>query len=125
MVKFISWIIFLIVALVIAMLSVANREIVTFSLDPLPFLFDLPLYILLLAAGFLGLVIGALSVWLRKTSAAMESRALRRDVAALKSRESALMRELEEERAKSAMMTAGPAAAAPTERQLEHHAHTG
>ena len=125
MVKFISWIIFLIVALVIAMLSVANREIVTFSLDPLPFLFDLPLYILLLAAGFLGLVIGALSVWLRKTSAAMESRALRRDVAALKSRESALMRELEEERAKSAMMTARPAAAAPTERQLEHHAHTG
>lgn len=125
MVKFISWIIFLIVALVIAMLSVANREIVTFSLDPLPFLFDLPLYILLLAAGFLGLVIGALSVWLRKTSAAMESRALRRDVAALKSRESALMRELEEERAKIAMMTAGPAAAAPTERQLEHHAHTG
>lgn len=125
MVKFISWIIFLIVALVIAMLSVANREIVTFSLDPLPFLFDLPLYILLLAAGFLGLVIGALSVWLRKTSAAMESRALRRDVAALKSRESALMRELEEERAKSAMMTAGPAVAAPTERQLEHHAHTG
>ena len=66
MLKFISLILFLIIALVVAMLSIANRETVTFSLDPLPFVFDLPLYILLLAAGFLGLMIGALSGWLER-----------------------------------------------------------
>ena len=52
MLKFISWILFLVIALVIAALSIANRETVTFSLDPLPFAFDLPLFGLLLAAGF-------------------------------------------------------------------------
>lgn len=119
--KLISWIVFLIVAIVIAVLSIANRHVVTFSLDPLPFVLDLPLYILLLAAGFLGLVIGALSMWLGKTSAAMESRALRRDVSDLKAREAALTRELEKARAEAGT---APATTAPA-RQLEHHAPPG
>ena len=120
MLKFISLILFLIIALVVAMLSIANRETVTFSLDPLPFVFDLPLYILLLAAGFLGLLIGALSGWLRRTSARMESRSLYRKLDEMTARNEKLGTELEQERAK------GPAPAAPPPstpaRQLEHHA---
>jgi len=42
--------------------AVANRVDVTFSLDPLPFSWDLPLYILLFAGIFIGLGAGSVVV---------------------------------------------------------------
>lgn len=42
--------------------AVSNRSIVSFSLHPLPFQWDMPLYLLLFAGIFIGLGAGALVV---------------------------------------------------------------
>lgn len=42
--------------------AVSNRDIVSFSLHPLPFMWDMPLYLLLFAGIFIGLGAGALVV---------------------------------------------------------------
>ncbi|WP_288905341.1 LapA family protein [uncultured Sneathiella sp.] len=124
MLKFISWILFLVIALVIAALSIANRETVTFSLDPLPFAFDLPLFGLLLAAGFIGLIIGSVVTWLRGHGVRHENRVHKREVEELKGRNMALTRDLEEARARGSNGPTPDALAPPiTDKpQIEHYA---
>ncbi|MCF8466342.1 MAG: lipopolysaccharide assembly protein LapA domain-containing protein [Sneathiella sp.] len=117
MLKLVFWILFLVVALIVAALSIANRHVVTFSLDPLPFAFDLPLYALLLAAGFIGLLLGSLSTWLRGHGVRRENRQHRREIAELKGQNLSMARDLE--KAKAEQPTA-PGGSQP--RQLEHHA---
>ena len=121
MLKFIFWILFLVIALVVAALSIANREAVAFSLDPLPFAFDLPLYGLLLAAGFIGLIIGSVSTWLRGHKTRHENRLHKREVAELKGQKTSLTRDLEEARGRKPVAGSLPT---PTENhQLEHLAN--
>jgi uncharacterized integral membrane protein len=96
--QLIGWIIGLPIALVIIAVSVANRDVVTFSLDPFSrtdplFALELPLYVLLLATGFLGLVVGGMTSWLsqgRWRRAARQARAegmrLRQETETLKRR---------------------------------------
>jgi hypothetical protein len=62
--QFIFRIIWLVLALAVLALAVANRAPVVVSLDPLPFALEGPLWAALLAAGFVGLAFGALSVWI-------------------------------------------------------------
>ena len=45
--------------------AVANRHIVTLSLDPTPILIDAPLYSIVLASAFIGIMVGAFIVWLQ------------------------------------------------------------
>jgi len=45
--------------------AVANRHIVTLSLDPTPILIDAPLYSIVLASAFIGIMAGAFIVWLQ------------------------------------------------------------
>lgn len=124
MLKFLSWILFLVIALVIAALSIANRETVTFSLDPLPFAFDLPLFGLLLAAGFIGLIIGSIVTWLRGHKVRHENRVHKREVEELKGRNMALTRDLEEARARGSSGPTPDALAPPIadKPQIEHQA---
>ncbi len=66
--KFVFWIIGIPVAGAVIALSVANRHVVTFSLDPTtkgtPFLaFEVPLYLLLFACVFIGLFLGWGVTW--------------------------------------------------------------
>ena len=117
MLKLVSWIFFLVVALIVAALSIANRHVVTFSLDPLPFAFDLPLYALLLAAGFIGLLLGSLSTWLRGHGTRHENRLYRREIADLKGQNAVLSRDLETAKA-SPQAKIGQTGDA---QQLEHH----
>lgn len=121
MLKLIFWILFLAVVLVIAALSIANRQEVMFSLDPLPFVFDLPLYLLLLAAGFIGLVLGSLSTWARGGTHRREARRLRRENAELKGQNTALARENGELKDKQQQNQNGAMDGASA-RQIEHHA---
>lgn len=124
MLKFLSWILFLVIALIVAALSIANREIVTFSLDPLPFAFDLPLYVLMLAAGFIGLIVGSVETWARGHGARHDNRLHKREVEELKGKNVRLTRELEEAHARESKGPASDALAPPIaeKRQLEHHA---
>lgn len=60
------------VVVVIVALSVANRDPVTFSIDPFggsdpAFSFEVPLYWLLFAAGALGVLIGGVATWARQS----------------------------------------------------------
>ncbi|MEX1036177.1 MAG: lipopolysaccharide assembly protein LapA domain-containing protein [Sneathiella sp.] len=124
MLKFFFWIIFLVVALAIAALSIANRELVVFSLDPLPFAFDLPLYALLLAAGFIGLLAGSIVTWLRGHPARHENRLYKRELAELKGKNVTLTRNLEEARARGSRGPAPDALAPPIAEKprIEHKA---
>jgi uncharacterized integral membrane protein len=117
MLKFISWILFIAIALIICALSIANRHDVMFSLDPLPFVFDLPLFILLLVAGFIGLVIGSYTTWRRGSKVRTENRQNRRENVDLKGQNSKLSQELAEAKAATHNISAGSHSKTP---QLEH-----
>lgn len=69
--KFIAWLLGLPIAILLIALSVANRQSVTFSLDPFstenPFYAaDLPLFIPILGAIFLGMLMGSIIVWINQ-----------------------------------------------------------
>ncbi len=81
--KFLAWLIFVAVGLLTVVLAVANRGPVTFSLDPLPLAFDLPLYAVILASVFVGLLIGAGAMWLRDGKVRRLARQRRREAAKL------------------------------------------
>jgi len=62
-VKILRFLVLAPLAIVVMALSVANRGAVTLSLSPLPVEIIAPLYGLLLAALFLGLLVGGFVVW--------------------------------------------------------------
>lgn len=56
--------------LILAVFAVANKDAVTVSVEPLPFVIELPLYLLVFAVLLLGLLIGAMVGWLGAWSSA-------------------------------------------------------
>jgi len=83
------------VALVVVLFSVANRAPVRVSLDPfsrdLPTLsYDLPLFAVVLAAIFLGVLVGGLASWIAQGKHRKAARRGRREVEALRSETEAL-----------------------------------
>jgi uncharacterized integral membrane protein len=68
--RFVSLFILLPIAIVVIVLSVANREVVSFSLDPIGdgagWSVDAPFYVFLFAAVALGTVIGGVAAWIRQ-----------------------------------------------------------
>lgn len=69
--RFLGWLFWAPVAIVLIYIAVANRHWVTFSLDPIAsddplFSVELPLFTLLFAAMLLGLVIGGIASWLNQ-----------------------------------------------------------
>jgi len=79
----VSWAVTLIAALVLVPFAVSNREPVSLGLWPLPFLVDLPLYLLVLLVLLAGLVLGAAAVWIAGRSLRRELRRRRRRIEAL------------------------------------------
>ncbi len=63
-IRFLYWLSLIPLALAAAALAVANRQDVTLSLDPLPFAYQAPLYLIVLGALFVGLVTGIAGAWL-------------------------------------------------------------
>ncbi len=61
--KILGWLVFIPVAAVIMVLSVANRDLVTLEAWPLPFSYELPVYLLILVAVFIGIFWGGLGAW--------------------------------------------------------------
>lgn len=45
--------------LILVVFAVANKDAVTVSIEPLPFVIELPLYLLVFVVFFIGLVVGA------------------------------------------------------------------
>jgi uncharacterized integral membrane protein len=81
--RFLTWVVFVPVAIVLVALAVANRAPVPFTIDPFnpgnPGLtVALPLFVYLFAALAVGLVVGSIATWMRQgrhRKAARESQA--------------------------------------------------
>ena len=63
--KLLLWLLLLSLILIFVAFAVANRQGVTISLDPMPVSMDAPLYGLVFAGIFLGLIAGGLIAWIR------------------------------------------------------------
>ena len=81
--KLVFWIVAALVAAVLALFAMSNREAITLGLWPLPFELDLPLYLAIIAAMLTGFVAGALCVWSAGRHGRRESRRRGRRIAAL------------------------------------------
>lgn len=58
-----AWLLLPPIAIVFIAFAIANRAAVAISLDPLPFVLQPPLFLLVFAAIFLGLAVGGLIAW--------------------------------------------------------------
>jgi uncharacterized integral membrane protein len=81
--KILFWIFVLLVALVLALFAVSNRESVALGLWPVPFLVEVPLYVAMLAALAVGFVIGEFAAWIAGRRWRREARQRRRHIASL------------------------------------------
>src|SRR3954447_22525956 len=81
--KFLFWLFVLVVAVVLALFAVANRESVSLGLWPLPFVLQAPLYLAVLLALLIGLLLGATAEWAGGASTQRRARRWGRRVAAL------------------------------------------
>lgn len=77
------WLFVVVVAAALALFAASNRESVSLGLWPLPFLVELPLYLLVLAALAFGFVFGQLTAWVAGGRWRREVRRRRRYIAAL------------------------------------------
>jgi hypothetical protein len=67
--KLLSWIFWVPVGVILIAIAISNRQIVTFSIDPVAkidpfFVLNLPLYLLLFAAILFGILFGGVAAWL-------------------------------------------------------------
>ena len=62
--RLVGWVFGALVALILILFAVSNRELVSLRIEPLPFLLELPLYAAVLAALFAGFVVGGLISWI-------------------------------------------------------------
>lgn len=81
--KVIYWIAAGIVAFVLVLFAVSNRQIVDIALWPLPVEWSMRLYLAILLILLIGLLLGALSAWISAGRWRRETRRLRRRVDAL------------------------------------------
>ncbi len=116
--RFVSLFVLLPIAVVVIVLSVANRPMVSFSLDPIGggasgWAVEAPLYVFLFAAVALGIVIGGAATWIRQGRWRQAARIERANAARLR-RETAELRER--------MEALRPSLAARTATRPERHA---
>ena len=76
--RFLQWAAFLLVALIIVVFMIGNRQPVEVDLWPLPFTKPAPLFAVIIACVLVGFLIGALSAWLSGASARRKARDLGR-----------------------------------------------
>ena len=98
MLKLLTFLLALLGALVIIVLSVDNRDMVNIVFWPLPFTYQMPLYAVFMIGLFVGAILGGTATWLSAHSNRREARALRRKVRAVEYQDR-LKREREEQEA--------------------------
>jgi uncharacterized integral membrane protein len=90
------WIILLPLLAAAAAFAVANRGPMIVSLDPLPYSFEAPAYVALMAAAFVGLIIGGISTWLAGRRWRRAARLRRRNIKLLEAEVESLRARLAE-----------------------------
>ena len=61
--KLLFWLVVLVVAVIMALFAVDNRETVAVALWPLPFMMQMPLYLAFLGSLVVGMGVGAIAAW--------------------------------------------------------------
>ena len=96
--KILSWLIWLPLAIILIALALANKQTVTFSLDPTSradplFAIDTPVFLLLFAAVGGGSVLGGIGAWLNQSKWRRAARDARYEMNEIRSEVSQLRRE--------------------------------
>ncbi len=94
------WAVIVVASSLLIAFAVSNRATVSLGLWPLPFLIDLPLYLLVLLLLLAGFVVGAATAWIAGRRVRRELRRRRRRVEALEGELKAARSELESQLAK-------------------------
>jgi uncharacterized integral membrane protein len=81
--RIVSWVALALVAVVLIVFAVSNREIVSVGLWPLPAQVELPLYLLVLGTLLAGFVVGELVAWIGGRRWRREARRSRNRIAML------------------------------------------
>ena len=100
--KFLKALVLIPIALLLIIFAVANRQIVTFTLDPFgdtTLAFSLPLFVLAFIFIILGVVTGGVATWLRQHKWRRAAHQLDRELAAVRSERDTLKRALSEAQA--------------------------
>ena len=93
--KIFSWAFLATLGVAIVILSMGNKGDVLFSFFPFPFEMEVPLFALILAGGFLGVLLGAVRTGITTAKARGENRRGKREIARLQGEVTRLARELE------------------------------
>ncbi len=114
--KLLSWLIGIPAAVIVAGLAVANRAPVRFSIDPFSetdpiFATELPLFALLLAAAFVGILCGGTASWMSQHKWRRAAREARAEGNRLKQEHETLRRQTVDAQAK--LLTSGPGGSGP------------
>ena len=81
--RILFWILVVLIAIVLAAFAVSNREPVALGFWPLPFLVDMPLYLLCVLSLVIGTLIGVATAWMAGHGKRRELRSRRRRIEAL------------------------------------------
>ncbi|MBV9859985.1 MAG: DUF1049 domain-containing protein [Alphaproteobacteria bacterium] len=91
--RMLYWVTTAVIAVILALFAVSNREAVAVGFWPMPYLLELPLYLIILLAVLLGFVLGEFAAWVSARHWRREVRrrgrridALERELAATQSR---------------------------------------
>ena len=76
--RFLQWVLFLVVAFVVVTFVVQNRQEVEVSLWPLPFVKPAPLFAIIIACVLVGFLLGVISAWLSHGSVRKRAREMTR-----------------------------------------------
>ena len=90
---------FLVIAIVLILFAVSNRETVSVGFWPLPFLAEVPLYLLCFLSLVIGALIGSAVAWTAGQRTRRQLRALRRRIQALERELTATQSQIEDHRA--------------------------
>lgn len=82
--KLFSWAFLTLLVILIVTLSIGNRDSVPFSLFPLPYEMEIPLYVLILGGGFIGVLLGSIRTWLSAGKTRGENRSSKQEILRLK-----------------------------------------
>jgi uncharacterized integral membrane protein len=93
--------VFLVIAIVLILFAVSNREAVSVEFWPLPFLADVPLYLLCFLSLLVGALIGVAIAWMAGHHNRRELRARRRRIEALERELMATQSQIEDHSARA------------------------
>ena len=82
--KFLSWVVGIVIAIIAVVFAIHNHQVLTLDLWPVPFALTAPLFALVLAAVLVGLLLGFFFAWIGAGRWRRLARQRGREIAALK-----------------------------------------